>query len=169
MSSEDSRAESIKTHARNAEEVGAEMAKMWDGRERRIPTSDGREGRRPADRHCAQHEILWDHHEQDKHDYRVLTCGKINAIRVDLDKMLSWKVFAFLFTFSVLVVGAGFGFFGTKIEKLSERQEASMDSLQNIVAGIATTQAVMMVKVTEIEKRQDILRDQNIKIMQEKK
>ena len=83
--------------------------------------------------------------------------------------MISWKIFAFLFTFSVLVVGAGFGFFGAKIEKLSDRQEASMDSLQSVVSGMASTQAVMMVKVTEIEKRQDILRDQNIKIMQEKK
>ena len=141
----------------------------WDGRERRTPTQDGREGRRPGDRHCSQHEILWDHHEKDKDAYRVLTCGKIKDINAEIDKMISWKIFAFLFTFSVLVVGAGFGFFGTKLEKLSDRQEASMDSLQAIVSGIATTQSVMMVKVVEIEKRQDILRDQNIKMMQEKK
>ena len=83
--------------------------------------------------------------------------------------MVSWKIFAFLFTFSVLVVGAGFGFFGTKLEKLSDRQEASMDSIQKIVSGIATTQSVMMVKVVEIEKRQDTLRDQNIKMMQDGK
>jgi len=145
------------------------MNKKWDGNERRTPTQDGREGRRPADRHCSQHEILWEHHEKDKSDYRVLTCGKITALNVELDKMVSWKIFAFLFTFSVLVVGAGFGFFGTKLEKLSDRQEASMDSLQAIVSGIAATQSVMMVKVVEIEKRQDILRDQNIKMMQEKK
>jgi len=144
------------------------MAK-WTGQERRTPTPDGREGRRPADRHCSQHEILWDHHEKDKDAYRVLTCGKIKDINAEIDKMISWKIFAFLFTFSVLVVGAGFGFFGSKIEKLSDRQEASMDSLQAIVSGIATTQSVMMVKVVEIEKRQDILRDQNIKMMQEKK
>ena len=141
----------------------------WDGRERRTPTQDGREGRRPGDRHCSQHEILWDHHEKDKDAYRVLTCGKIKDINAEIDKMISWKIFAFLFTFSVLVVGAGFGFFGSKIEKLSDRQEASMDSLQAIVSGIATTQAVMMVKVVEIEKRQDILRDQNIKMMQDGK
>lgn len=83
--------------------------------------------------------------------------------------MVSWKIFAFLFTFSVLVVGSGFGFFGSSINKLSDRQEASMDQLQTIVSGMAATQAVMMVKVTEIEKRQDILRDQNIKMMQDKK
>ena len=141
----------------------------WDGRERRKVRDDGREGRRPGDQHCSQHEILWDHQEKDKDDYRILTCGKIKGLQAEIDKMISWKIFAFLFTFSVLVVGAGFGFFGAKIEKLSDRQEASMDSLQAIVSGMASTQAVMMVKVTEIEKRQDILRDQNIKIMQEKK
>jgi len=141
----------------------------WDGRERRTPTQDGREGRRPGDRHCSQHEILWDHHEKDKDAYRVLTCGKIKDINAEIDKMISWKIFAFLFTFSVLVVGAGFGFFGTKLEKISDRQEASMDSIQKTVLGIATTQSVMMVKVVEIEKRQDILRDQNIKMMQDGK
>ena len=140
------------------------MAK-WNGIERRTPTPDGREGRRPADRHCSQHEII----QEVTKDHRTLVCGKITALNVELDKMVSWKIFAFLFTFSVLVVGAGFGFFGTKLEKLSDRQEASMDSIQTIVSGIATTQSVMMVKVVEIEKRQDILRDQNIKMMQEKK
>ena len=141
----------------------------WDGRDRRTVRDDGRTGRRPGDQHCSQHEILWNHHEKDKDEYRILTCGKIKWLQAEIDKMISWKIFAFLFTFSVLVVGAGFGFFGAKIEKLSDRQEASMDSLQAIVSGMASTQAVMMVKVTEIEKRQDVLRDQNIKIMQEKK
>jgi cation transport ATPase len=139
------------------------MTKSWDGRERRTPTSDGREGRRPGDRHCAQHEILWDHHEKDKDAYRVLTCGKIKKINAEIDKMISWKIFAFLFTFSVLVVGAGFGFFGSKIEKLSDRQEASMDSLQAIVSGMASTQSVMMVKITEIEKRNDRIDGKNTK------
>ena len=83
-----------------------------------------------------------------------------------IDKMVSWKIFAFLFTFSVLVVGSGFGFFGSKLEKISDKQEVYMDSLQSTIAGIATTQAVMMSKFIDIEKRQDILRDQNIKMMQ---
>ena len=135
----------------------------WDGRERRTPTQDGREGRRPGDRHCSQHEILWDHHEKDRDAYRVLTCGKIKEINAEIDKMISWKIFAFLFTFSVLVVGAGFGFFGSKIEKLSDRQEASMDSLQAIVSGMASTQSVMMVKITEIEKRNDRIDGKNTK------
>ena len=139
------------------------MPKAWNGQERRTPTPDGREGRRPADRHCSQHEILWDHHEKDKDAYRVLTCGKIKDINAEIDKMISWKIFAFLFTFSVLVVGAGFGFFGSKIEKLSDRQEASMDSLQAIISGMASTQSVMMVKITEIEKRNDRIDGKNTK------
>jgi hypothetical protein len=139
------------------------MTKPWDGHERRAPQKDGREGRRPGDRHCAQHDILWDHHEKDKSDYRVLTCGKITALNAEIDKMISWKVFAFLFSFCVLVVGAGFGFFGSKIEKLSDRQEVSMGSLQAIVSGMATTQSVMMLKINEIEKRNDRIDGKNIK------
>jgi hypothetical protein len=139
------------------------MQKAWNGHERRTPAPGGREGRRPGDRHCLQHEILWDHHEKDKDAYRVLTCGKIKDINAEIDKMISWKIFAFLFTFSVLVVGAGFGFFGSKIEKLSDRQEASMDSLQAIVSGMASTQSVMMTKITEIEKRNDRIDGKNTK------
>lgn len=131
------------------------MKKDYSGPERRKPQPDGREGRRPADQHCGQHDILWDQNEKSRSEYRATTCGKITALNAEIDKMVSWKIFAFLFTFSVLVVGAGFGFFGTKIEKLSDRQEASMDSLQAIVSGMATTQSVMMVKITEIERRND--------------
>lgn len=62
------------------------MVKKWDGRERRTQTIDGREGRRTADRHCAQHEILWEHHEEEKSTYRDLTCGKILEIKTNLAK-----------------------------------------------------------------------------------
>jgi cation transport ATPase len=131
------------------------MMEKWDGRERRRITPDGREGRRPSDRHCAEHHLLWEKHDEATDAYRTTTCGKITLINAELDKMVSWKIFAFLFTFSVLVVGAGFGFFGNKIEKLGDKQEASMDSLQAVVYGMATTQSVMMLKINEIEKRND--------------
>ena len=146
------------------------MSKQWDGiTERRRPREDGKEGRRPTDRHCGQHVILWDNNEKNRAEYRTITCGKITAINAEIKGMVNWKTFTFLFTFLVLVVGAGFGFFGANLAKLADRQEASMDALNNTVSGIATTQAVMMVKVVEIEKRQDILRDQNIKMMQDGK
>ena len=146
------------------------MSKQWDGiTERRRPREDGKEGRRPTDRHCGHHVILWDKNEKNRAEYRATTCGKINAINAEIKGMVNWKTFTFLFTFSVLVVGAGFGFFGANLAKLADRQEAAMGALNNTVSGMAATQAVMMVKVVEIEKRQDILRDQNIKMMQEKK
>ena len=145
------------------------MTKKWDGVERRHPQPNGREGRRPSDQHCSQHEILWTHHDQDKEKYRGQTCGKITALNAEIDKMVSWKVFAFLFAFSVLVVGSGFGFFGAALTKSTEKHQASMERLEATTSGMAATQAVMMVKITEIEKRQDILRDQNLKILQEKK
>ena len=146
------------------------MAKAWDGKTERRKTRPGdKEGRRSGDQHCGQHTILWDNNEKNRAEYRATTCGKLNSINAEIKGMVSWKTFAFLFSFSVLVAGAGFGFFGTSINKLSDRQEASMDTLNNTISGMAATQAVMMVKVVEIEKRQDILRDQNIKMMQEKK
>lgn len=144
------------------------MAK-WDGRERRRPQSGDKDGRRSGDVHCGQHTVLWDNNEKNRAEYRATTCGKITALNAEVVKMVSWKIFAFIFSFSVLVVGAGFGFFGTNLAKLADRQEASMDALNNTISGMAATQSVMMVKVVEIEKRQDILRDQNIKMMQDKK
>jgi cation transport ATPase len=135
----------------------------WDGRERRNPMPDGREGRRPGDKHCSEHHVLWEKHDESSDAYRVKTCGAITLINAEIDKMVPWKIFAFLFSFSVLVVGAGFGFFGSNIAKLSDRQEASMDSLQSIVSGMAATQSVMMVKINEIEKRNDRIDGKNHK------
>ena len=139
----------------------------WNGIERRRPSPGDKEGRRSSDQHCGQHKILWDQNEKSRTEYRATTCGKITAINAEIRGMLSWKIFAFLFTFSVVVVGAGFGFFGDNIAKLAARQEASMDALNNTVSGMAATQAVMMNKIVDIEKRQDVLRDTNIKILQE--
>ena len=149
------------------------MQKVWDGRERRTPTLDGRDGRRPGDRHCSQHEILWDHHEKDKDAYRVLTCGKIKEINSEIDKMISWKIFTFLFTFSVLVVGAGFGYFGEQIGKLADKQEegltlirASLGVLkenQSVMATeIKSNQASLINEIETLKHRQDVLRDVNM-------
>jgi hypothetical protein len=141
----------------------------WNGHERRKPMPEDITGRRSGDQHCGQHKVLWDQNEKSRAEYRATTCGKITAINAEIKGMVSWKIFAFLFTFSVLVVGSGFGFFGTSISKMGDKHEASMERLENTVSGMASTQAMMMVKVVEIEKRQDILRDQNIKMMQDKK
>jgi hypothetical protein len=145
------------------------MVKEWNGHERRKPMPGDKEGRRTGDQYCGQHSILWDNNEKNRADYRATTCGKLSAINAEIKGMVSWKIFAFLFTFSVLVVGSGFHFFGTNLAKLADRQEASMDALNNTISSMAATQAVMLVKIGEIEKRQDILRDQNIRIMQDGK
>ena len=139
----------------------------WNGIERRRPSPGDKEGRRSSDQHCGQHKILWDQNEKSRTEYRATTCGKINAINAEIRGMLSWKIFAFLFTFSVIVVGAGFGFFGASISKMGDKHEASMERLEVTASGMAATQAVMMNKIVDIEKRQDVLRDTNIKILQE--
>lgn len=122
-------------------------------------------GRRENDGNCSEHPFI----QEATKESRARVCSKIAALNAEVKGMVSWKVFAFLFGFSVLVVGSGFGFFGASISKLGDKHEAAMDRLENTVSGMASTQAVMMTKMSAIEARQDILRDQNIKIMQEKK
>jgi hypothetical protein len=62
----------------------------WDGVDRRKQV-DGKDGRRPADKHCPLHDVLWEHHEKDKDEYRKLSCGKISkldsTIVVEVEKL----------------------------------------------------------------------------------
>ena len=151
------------------------MTKQWDGiTERRKPREDGKEGRRPTDIHCGQHAILWDNNEKNRSEYRAITCGKITAINNEVAKMVQWKIFAFLFTFSVLVAGAGFGFFGAQISKLADKQEEGLTSIRASLGVLKENQAVMSTEIksnqssliNEIEilkRRQDVLRDANIR------
>jgi hypothetical protein len=142
--------------------------------ERRKPTKDGREGRRPADLHCGQHAILWENNEKNRSEYRTITCGKITALNNEVAKMVPWKIFAFLFTFSVLVAGAGFGYFGAQIGKLADKQEEGLTSIRASLGILKENQSVMSTEIkanqssliNEIETlkhRQDVLRDQNLR------
>jgi hypothetical protein len=57
----------------------------WDGHERRIPLPDGREGRRPADKHCSEHFII----QEATKDHRVTVCGKISNLKNDSERDLA--------------------------------------------------------------------------------
>jgi hypothetical protein len=56
----------------------------WDGKEKRIETTDGRAGRRQTDQHCYQHNILWENHDKDKDQFRGITCNKISEVKTNL-------------------------------------------------------------------------------------
>ena len=62
---------------------------IWDGRERRMESSDGREGRRQADWHCGEHHEI----QLNTRDHRAIVCGKITEIKVsheaDLNELKS--------------------------------------------------------------------------------
>jgi hypothetical protein len=64
----------------------------WDGHDRRL-TTEQREGRRKSDERCPDHHLLWKHHDEDKKEFRDLSCGKIAALKVEMGKMMPrWVV-----------------------------------------------------------------------------
>lgn len=169
------------------------MTKPWDGRERRKPQPDGREGRRPSDQHCGQHETLWAHHEKDKDQYRELTCGKIREMKINLvtevdklekaDSAILTKIddirnsIVGKYWFRVVI-----GFMMAGIVALGVQQNwAFKEILENqreftvLVNSIENNQIDLVRKVTVFEKeidalnkRQDVLRDAHLKIVQDK-
>jgi hypothetical protein len=171
----------------------------WDGHERRHMTADGREGRRPADRHCAQHEILWEHHEDDKNKFREITCGKIVKVESSLakeverlekvDEALRKVDEALDFKIEILkntIVGKYWfrivvGFLCAGMVGLGVQQNwAFKEIIQNqrefsvLVNSIENKQIEMLNWKTTFEKehetlkqRQDILRDRDLKHMDE--
>lgn len=137
----------------------------YNGPDRRHEQEDGRQGRRKADWHCAEHDYL----QEATKESRERVCGKIKVLSGEVEKMVPWKVFAFLFTFAVMVGGAGFGFFGLHMDKLGDKHDRAMEVIQNSLSNIATTQAVMAEQMEGIKKRQDVLRDAHLKGLLEDK
>jgi len=176
------------------------LAKSWDGRERRTPQPDGREGRRPGDQHCGQHEILWTHHEQDKESYRDLTCGKILKVesnlsreverleRVDealrkVDEALDIKIEILKNTivgrywFKVVVGFLISGMVALGIQQnwafkeILENQRiftSSVNSIENNQIDLNRKVTVFEKEIEALNKRQDVLRDAHLKIVQDK-
>lgn len=167
----------------------------WDGNERREERDDGREGRRPKDRHCAQHEILWEHHEQDKDKYRSLTCGQIleikNSLSSEVEKLEKvdvslavkidelGKIIVGKFWFR-LVIGAMFACLiyiagqnrlsnndqTDALKEISKSQKeivSVVNNIENKQIEMAGQMRIFEFEIKDLTKRQDILRDINIK------
>ena len=145
------------------------MQKVWDRRERRI---DERRRDWPVGV-CGEHCLIQDQTKE----HRGSVCSKIAGVDTKLEKLrdatVPWKIFVFLFTFSVLVVGAGFGYFGEQIGKLADKQEegltlirASLGVLkenQSVMATeIKSNQASLINEIETLKHRQDVLRNSNM-------
>jgi hypothetical protein len=175
------------------------MVKPWDGRERRKPTPEGREGRRPGDRHCAQHDILWNQHDKDTEQHRGLVCGKILKVegnlareverleRVDealrkVDESLDIKIQALKeiivgkYWFRIIVgflcgavVALGLQQNWAFKEILSNQREFSVavNAIENKQIEGSEQIKLLGKEVETLGKRQDLLRDLNIKHMTE--
>jgi hypothetical protein len=166
--------------------------KSWDGIERRRVVVEGKVGRRLADAHCSQHEILWSFHEKDTTYHRDLVCGKILRIEGNLvseveklervDAAISAKIeelrnsIVGKYWFRIVV-----GFLCTGIVGLGVQQNwAFREIIQNqrefsvSVNNIENKQIEMINWKLNFEKehenlkqRQDILRDRDLKHMDE--
>ena len=80
----------------------------------------------------------------------------VKTMFVLIGQMVTWKVFTFIALLAVGVIGAGFGYFGTELKSQRTEQGICNKEFTTILQGMATTQAVMMVKVTNLEKQQEI-------------
>ena len=139
------------------------MADQYTGAERRVPLADGQLGRRRLDWHCAEHPLI----QESTRDHRNVVCGKITAMQIEVKKMVPWRVFVFLTTFGVMVIGAGFGFFSMHIDRLSDRHYSSMKEIQTILHSIQSAQTVMGLQIDAVKARQDVLRDAHMRDMQQ--
>ena len=134
----------------------------YTGPERRKEIEPGRLGRRSQDWHCGEHALV----QVVTKDHRAMVCGKITTMQVELNKMVSWRVFAFITTFAVLIIGSGFGFFSLHLEKLGDRHYKGMNEIRESLHNIEKTQESMTVKIVAIQERQDVLRDAHMRDMQ---
>jgi hypothetical protein len=72
-----------------------------------------------------------------------------------IGQMVTWKVFTFIALLAVGVIGAGFGYFGTELKSQRIEQAACNKEFASLLQNMATTQAVMMVKISNLEKQQE--------------
>jgi hypothetical protein len=166
----------------------------YDGPERRTASAEGREGRRPGDRHCSQHVILWEHHEKDKDEFRKLSCGKIFEIKTNLalevdklekvDAAISARIdelnrsIVGKYWFRIVVSFLCAGLVGLGIQQnwafreiLENQKEFSVtiNTVENQQIRLTDKIVIFEKEIEAINKRQDVLRDAHLKIVQEKK
>lgn len=118
--------------------------------------------RRAEDRrHCALHEVLWGHHDEERKDFRKTVCGKLGDIKTtvekkadevdlrqvqaDLKSMVPWKAFGL----AAIIVLSGFGYLVGTIK----------DGQKEIKEGVATIHRRISEQNTEYDKMQTTITD----------
>jgi hypothetical protein len=142
-------------------------------------------GRRKEDNEqCAQHCILWDHNEKEKVEHRALVCAKITKMEIDFkaevrslkeeDEKIKNSIVG-KYWFRMVIAGLAFTiiYVADMSRTSNKEQNATLKEIASTVDKIENTQIKMAGKIevfeTEIKRlndRQDILRDQNIKILE---
>jgi hypothetical protein len=131
----------------------------YAGKERRVEAEPGKVGRRNYDWHCGEHALI----QESTKSHRAAVCGKIAAVEAEIRQAVSWKVFAFLLGFAVMVLGAGFGHFAKQLDRVADKQEWSATQIKSTLDEIQQSQAVMRFQINAIKERQDILRDAHMR------
>ena len=126
--------------------------------------------------HCALHRLLWEHHDNDRREHRTELCDKILMLSNSITAMVPRWVF-------VLTTTAGFAFsillFGWVVTSITKGQETlaigqkeiivTMNNIENAQIKVLNRQDVFEDSLKLLNERQNFLRDQNVKILENQK
>ena len=127
-------------------------------------------------KHCALHRLLWEHSENDRREHRTDLCNKLLAITNSITAMVPRWVY-------VLTTMAGFAFsiilFGWAIVSVTKGQEClavgqkeiivTMNNIENTQIRVLDRQDTFDATLKALSDRQNFLRDQNVKILENQK
>jgi hypothetical protein len=150
----------------------------WDGKtERRNPTKDGMEGRRQTDWHCGDHFEIQSHTKE----HRETVCAKIKEVKgnlsIEVEKLeqsiseLNRNVVG-KYWFRIVVGGlcAALVYIGFQQnwafrEIITNQKEfaVAVNNIENKQIEMSGQMKVFELEIKDLTKRQDILRDINIK------
>ena len=125
---------------------------------------------------CALHRLLWEHSDNDRREHRTELCSKLLSITNSIAEMVPRWVF-------VLTTTAGFAFsillFGWVVTSITKGQETlsigqkeiivTMNNIQNVQIKVLNRQDGFEESLKLLNERQNFLRDQNVKILENQK
>jgi uncharacterized membrane protein (DUF106 family) len=126
--------------------------------------------------HCALHRLLWEHNENDRREHRTDLCNKLLVITNSITTLVPRWVY-------ILTTTAGFAFsiilFGWIITIVTKGQESlttgqkeiivTMNNIENTQIKVLDRQEGFDTALKQLNERQNFLRDQNIKILENQK
>jgi hypothetical protein len=149
----------------------------WDGRERRQSNDDGIQGRRQSDWHCGDHNEIQNHTKE----HRQIVCAKISEVKINLteevnklekaiDELNRSVVGKYWFRIVVGGLCAALVYIGFQQnwafrEIIGNQKEfaVAVNNIENKQIEMSGQMKVFEIKIEDLTRRQDILRDINIK------